>query len=218
MKDLLCAVSSLLLTRVRGYFWLLKKLDKLEKQVIPPEIYASKEKLNLGSSNRLIPTYINVDALEERKPDIVCDVSRLTFAPDNTYDLVRASHILEHFALEKISTVLSEWRRVLKPGGFLVLCVPNFRAIAWRVVLSTSGFNLSREVENGWIKGLFALDLPPEFRHQIVFDYDSLCTLLSNNGFKVFGRYNYRKEHPFTIGIEDDSCSIFSLNIVATKN
>jgi hypothetical protein len=33
----------------------------------------------------------------------------------------------------------------------------------------------------------------------------------------VLGIMNYRKEHPFTLGIVDDSCNAFSLNVAAVK-
>jgi predicted SAM-dependent methyltransferase len=172
----------------------------------------------LGSSNRLLPTYINIDALPEHSPDIVCDVSRLTFARDNEYDLVRASHILEHFAFEQLAEVLGEWRRVLRTGGYLVVCVPNCRALAWRAILQPSGFDLDEKTyRNGWISGTFALGLPPEFMHKIVFTRKSLTAVLSRSGFQVVGGLDYRKEHPFTLGITDDSCSPFSLNIAAIK-
>lgn len=42
----------------------------------------------------------------------------------NSFDVIIAADILEHIADEKIA--LQEWRRVLKPGGTLILFVPAF--------------------------------------------------------------------------------------------
>jgi predicted SAM-dependent methyltransferase len=218
MRDLWCAIRAVYFTRIRGYYRLQPVLDGFRKKVIPNEVDASPKKLNLGSSHRLLPGYVNVDGLAERRPDVVCDVSRLGFARDNEYDLVRASHILEHFALGDLSEVLAEWRRVLKTGGHLVVCVPNHQALAWRGILQPSGYNLDpMTYRNGWINGLFALDLPPELRHKIVFHFESLRGLLEKHGFTRIRRLNYRKEHPFTLGIPDDSCTPLSLNVVAVK-
>ncbi len=218
MSDLWLALTRLYLSHIRGYYRVQGILDRLRRQRIPEEVYASPRKLNLGSSHRMLPSYINVDVMKERHPDIVSDVSRLDFAGDNEYDLVRASHILEHFSFDRIPCVLAEWRRVLKPGGYLIVCVPNYRVVAWAAILRPSGYNLvDKHFGSPWIHGLFALDLPPEFRHQIVFTRKSLVKLLNESGFNVVGVLHYRKEHPYTIGITDDSCTPFSLNVAAIK-
>lgn len=46
---------------------------------------------------------------------------RLPF-PDNHFDIVIASHVLEH--LENASFALADWNRVLAPGGALILGLP----------------------------------------------------------------------------------------------
>jgi SAM-dependent methyltransferase len=50
------------------------------------------------------------------------DGRRLPF-PDQSQDTVFSSHCLEH--VENVQTALSEWFRVLKTNGFLILCVPH---------------------------------------------------------------------------------------------
>ena len=44
---------------------------------------------------------------------------------DNTYDAVCAFDVLEHISKE--SAALKEWRRVLKPGGALIITVPAYQ-------------------------------------------------------------------------------------------
>jgi SAM-dependent methyltransferase len=46
-------------------------------------------------------------------------------APDASYDFVMSSHMLEHSANPIL--VLAEWRRLLKPGGHLLLVLPDGR-------------------------------------------------------------------------------------------
>ena len=51
-----------------------------------------------------------------------CDVSRLPIA-STTADGIVAQHVIEHFP--NPVSVLTEWRRVLKPGGICVVTTPN---------------------------------------------------------------------------------------------
>ena len=53
----------------------------------------------------------------------VCEGSRLDFANDESYDFVLSSHTLEHMA--NPIAALMEWRRILRYGGVLLLCVPH---------------------------------------------------------------------------------------------
>lgn len=47
-------------------------------------------------------------------------------ADDGIYDLVVASHVLEHVSWLEVRYALQEAYRVLVPGGRLVVCVPDF--------------------------------------------------------------------------------------------
>jgi SAM-dependent methyltransferase len=55
---------------------------------------------------------------------IFCDGSDLSSVADQTYDFVLSSHNLEHFA--NPVKALREWRRVTRPGGGLILVLPNY--------------------------------------------------------------------------------------------
>jgi predicted SAM-dependent methyltransferase len=49
--------------------------------------------------------------------------------PDASADVIRASHVLEHFSHRMTEAVLADWVRVLKPDGLLKIAVPDFNAI-----------------------------------------------------------------------------------------
>ncbi len=55
--------------------------------------------------------------------DFVHNATRLEAVEDATYDFVLASHVLEHVA--NPLKALKEWHRVLKPGGSLLILLPN---------------------------------------------------------------------------------------------
>ncbi len=53
------------------------------------------------------------------------DAQYLKGAKDNNYDFVYSSHCLEHMV--SVEESLKNWVRVLKPGGFLFIVVPDFK-------------------------------------------------------------------------------------------
>lgn len=85
-------------------------------------------RLNLGCGDKHLPGYVNVDVAPTRagkRPDVVCDVRQLKAFADSTVDEVLAVHVVEHFWRWEIVEILREWKRVLKPGGRMVLECPN---------------------------------------------------------------------------------------------
>ncbi len=62
----------------------------------------------------------------QRRPpghQFITEASNLPMVAGETYDFVLSSHMLEHSA--NPLRVLGEWRRLLKPGGGLVLVLPH---------------------------------------------------------------------------------------------
>jgi SAM-dependent methyltransferase len=59
----------------------------------------------------------------ERGKTIILDGTDLRTVPDADYDFVLSSHNLEHIA--NPLKALAEWIRVVRPGGHLLLIVPN---------------------------------------------------------------------------------------------
>ena len=66
--------------------------------------------------------------LAEKAPgrSIFCDGSNLNPVASGTYDFVLSSHNLEHFA--NPVRALYEWKRVLRPGGAIILILPYYKS------------------------------------------------------------------------------------------
>lgn len=90
--------------------------------------------LNIGSGQRPFfntkeVKWINVDAVEKWQPDLVCDGAHLPYS-NNSVDYVVLHHVLEHFGCGEGDGLLREGHRVLRPGGSLLVFVPDLETLA----------------------------------------------------------------------------------------
>jgi len=90
--------------------------------------------LNVGSGlpkgKYINKEWVNVDMELFDSPNFVqADVLRGLPFPDNSFDSVRAVHVLEHINRNSHDEFLREIVRVLKKGGELSVEVPNFIAV-----------------------------------------------------------------------------------------
>lgn len=89
------------------------------------------EFLNHVRCARRIGVDLNPDSRSALEKDIefhVGDVRNLSFLADKSVDVAFTSNLLEHLPTKKdVEALLSEARRVLKPGGHLIALGPNLR-------------------------------------------------------------------------------------------
>jgi len=144
---------------------------------------------------------------------------------DGSAELIYASHVFEYFDREEAVTVLGEWRRVLQPGGTLRLAVPDFPSLV--KVYERSG-ELDRIL--GPLYGRMPVDTgaeePHVIYHKTVYDFDSLKTLLENNGFTNVQPYDWRetihRDHDdhsqaYYPHMDKENGLLTSLNVEATR-
>ena len=90
--------------------------------------YNKNIKLNLGSGGVDYPGYLSVD-LYDKRAHIIMDIEKNMDFEDNSVTEILASHIFEHFSPYKIESILKEWFRILKPGGKLIMEMPNIEEL-----------------------------------------------------------------------------------------
>jgi SAM-dependent methyltransferase len=107
----------------------------LDDSLYPKVLAPHGDKLNVGSGQRPFNTahgWINVDSQPKWQPDVVRDWNDLSIFPDNSMDMVVSHHSLEHVGCGEGDGFIREAFRVLKPGGSLIVAVPDLRALALR--------------------------------------------------------------------------------------
>lgn len=90
--------------------------------------YNPNIKLNLGSGGVDFPGYFSID-LEDPRALLKLDATDLRVFPDNTISEIIASHLLEHLNPYHSVDILKEWRRILKPGGKIIIEVPDMERL-----------------------------------------------------------------------------------------
>ena len=91
----------------------------------------NKVRVNLGSGNRMLKGFINVDFCKESKPNKVADLNKRFPFKDNSVDFVFASHIVEH--VDDVFKFMHEIWRICKKGTRVQILAPNFSYTHWSI-------------------------------------------------------------------------------------
>ena len=85
-------------------------------------------KLNWGVAIKILEGYVNIDTVSSRagkQTDVNADIRDLSKIKSSVADEILAVHVVEHFYYWEVIPLLKSWRRLLKPGGKLILECPN---------------------------------------------------------------------------------------------
>lgn len=171
-------------------------------------------KLHIGGTQQH-PDWKILDIEARPEVDVVCNASCLQQFKDNSIEAIYASHVLEHFyhsLNDQLLMTLSEWYRVLQPGGKLFISVPNLQVLCWLYL----NHRLSVFDRYSLMAVMFGAQENEHDVHKVGFDFEILALFLEEVGFKEyteveeFGMFNdfssYRIEN-----------TLISLNVIATK-
>ena len=89
--------------------------------------YNKHIKLNVGSGGVEVPGYLSVDKYDTRA-NILMDVLDLEL-PENSVEEILASHLFEHVNPYHSVELLKKWLKILKPGGKLIMELPNIEEL-----------------------------------------------------------------------------------------
>lgn len=119
---------------------------------------------------------------------------------DESVDVIRASHVLEHFPSALVPDVVKHWASKLRPGGVLKIAVPNFEYIAKAYLdgqdLPIEGYTMGGQTD------------ADDF-HKALFDAATVADLFRGAGLTDIG--------PWDSDADDCSRLPVSLNLRAVK-
>ena len=118
---------------------------------------------------------VRLDADPDNKPDVVHDIT-LPFPDDlvGSFDIVFASHVLEHVPYRQAMTVLRHIKSACKPGGELRIYVPSMEWAAQEILSGKETFGLMGLIWGG--------QADPWDNHYCGFTRRSLANAMMNVG------------------------------------
>ncbi len=149
-------------------------------------------KINIGCGKKYDPRHVNVDLYESLVADQLMSAINLTFE-DNTGDEIKAIQIIEHLSFFESIYALSEFYRILKSGGVLIIETPDLKRACESYINST---NEQKKEVLGWLYGIPHKGL----QHKLCYPPFLLTELLENVGFEnITLNYFYNEESIPTI-------------------
>lgn len=134
-------------------------------------------KLNIGCGYNRLEGYINIDSNADTPADKIMPAHNLDFA-DGSIEEIKALQFIEHLGFFKTKYFLTECRRVLQPGGGLLIETPDITK-AFEIFLN--GDEAQKEAVLGWVYG----SETPGMNHLYCFPADLLAKLLKEAGFEI---------------------------------
>jgi predicted SAM-dependent methyltransferase len=174
-------------------------------------------KLHIGCGRNYIPGWTNLDLFSSVKADVYADITALPF-DRGSFDLIYASHVLEHVQRHTVVATLSHWRDLLKDGGVLRLAVPDFAAVmVW--------YSKTGNLDN--VMGLlYGGQNHPKNNHFVTFDCNTLKRDMEKAGFSEVRYWDWKTtEHAkfddysqcFLPHMDKENGMLMSLNMEGTK-
>ena len=155
-------------------------------------------KLEIGPrlGKRIDNTWETLDVISDNNPNIIADIAEpLTMICDEVYDIIYASHVIEHVPWFKTIDCLKELYRILKPNGVIEIWVPDFQKLIAAYhdneLIKKDGWYKHNPAKDPmvWLNGrIFTYGPGEENWHKSVFTSTYLSDCLYAAGFKDISR------------------------------
>ena len=134
---------------------------------------------NLGCGTKPFENYTGFDLRPRIDNVIYHDVRDFSFLPDGCVEAIVAYDLFEHIKPLEADRVMAEWVRILKPGGQMILKMPDLK---FQAVLYLKGEwnaeKFSKQILGSW-------DGHKPIGHKVAYDIDSITRILNRHGMRV---------------------------------
>lgn len=134
-------------------------------------------KLYVGAGDKLLPGYTGVDIVNRKGAHIVSPADAIPL-PDNSAEEVLAVHLVEHAHFWDVPNLFKEWFRVLKPGGAVIVELPDLLKCCRNIVEGRV-----REDKHPDSLGIFGIFGDYRLEHKSGFTFETLKPIVESAGF-----------------------------------
>ena len=180
--------------------------------------------LNLGSGASAFPGWVNIDVMRGRNGlTLPYDIRRTLPFQNEQIARIFAEHVVEHLDFkEDVPRLLDEFHRILKPGGWVRIIVPD--AERWLDAYVT------RDPAKWAALGFD--ELPPDMptmmtminhvfhqdgEHMFAYDFDTLQYALHRAGFRRIERMSFAESNDPHLSMDQQVHAAYSLYVEAQK-
>ncbi len=143
-------------------------------------------KLNVGCGKRILEGWTNCDIARDpeadRDPEILCDAKQIPL-PDGCADVLMAIHLWEHIYRWDCDEVMTEWKRLLRPGGILILELPDMMKFCKNIIDGAKRGGKHPDQLGMWAAWGDPRTRNPYMNHKWGWSPDSLSAYLKLQGF-----------------------------------
>jgi predicted SAM-dependent methyltransferase len=194
----------------------------------PKKIKPRSSFLNIGCGEQGIDNteWFNLDGWPAKGIDYQCDLRRKLPFTDCRFSGIYAEHFFEHLYPEDAKKFLKECFRILQPSGIIRLSVPDGE-LYLRNYFEKREWMLEQIENRGWmfeegrnhrtpmelVNDVFRQRL----QHQYCYDFETICLLLTEAGFKNIVRVDFSSGVCIKLQIEQKQRQFESLYVEAQK-
>ncbi len=183
---------------IKAFYQELKYVFRRKAKILECQNVQAFSGLHIGSGGCYMPGWLNTDLVGNSKIDFTLDISTELPLPDNFFDAIYGSEVIEHIELAKARLFMREAQRILKPGGVMRLTTPDITEIC-RIFLGLRDDVSVEDFSTVWlgIEGEFSKEIWKEiwinsqFRawgHKHLWTFESLSYELAKAGFSQVQR------------------------------
>ena len=169
-------------------------------------------RLQLGAGRTTMRGWLSTDLVPKRPEILPLDGTRPFPFPDDSFDYVFAEHLIEHVSWRAGQKMLSECRRVLKPGGVLRIATPDLAVLIalYRGEAGADGDHYLEWVSRRYLPRIshrhpvFVLNnAVRNWGHTFLYDAEVLTLALTDAGFTGVVRRGFgESDHADLRGVE----------------
>lgn len=172
--------------------------------------------LNVGCNRKTFEHTINLDYAWFPGIDLTFDIRCSLPITAQSLCGIYCEHVIEHLPFDTVPFILSEWKRVLRPGGVVRILVPDAQLYVETYCRISRGEEARFPYHDPYatpmmqVNGMFR-----SYEHQYAYDFETLARLLDVAGFKGITRCEHRTGRDEKLLLDSDERRDESLRVEA---